>query len=254
MSGEFTDKCVLVSGGTRGIGLASARKFADEGARVVVCGSNQKNLDLAVEDLKQRSPGSFGIQCDVSKPEEINHLFAEIESGFGRLDVCMVSAGIFPLTRIDDISIEEIDRTLNINVKGLFWVSQQAGRLMQKKGSGSIIHVGSMCGFVAGSEDTGLASYCASKGAAHMLTKSFAAEYGPMGIRVNGIAPGWIATDMNAETREDPDEMATYTRMIPLGRFGEPEEVAELAAFLASDEASFVNGAIVVIDGGNMSL
>ena len=87
-----------------------------------------------------------------------------------------------------------------------------------------------------------------------MLTKSFAAEYGPMGIRVNGIAPGWIATDMNAETREDPDEMATWIRMIPLGRFGEPEEVAELAAFLASDEASFVNGAIVVIDGGNMSL
>ena len=253
MSKEFTDKCVLVSGGTRGIGLASARKFADEGARVVVCGSNQKNLDLAVEDLKQRSPGSFGIQCDVSKPEAVNHLFAEIESGFGHLDVCMVSAGIFPETRIEGISIEEFDRTLNINVKGLFWVSQQAGRLMQKKGSGSIIHVGSMAGFCAGSE-SGLASYCASKGAVHSLTKSFAAEYGPMGIRVNAIAPGWISTDMNAETRENPDLMAIYTRMIPLGRFGKPEEVAELAAFLASDEASFVNGAIVVIDGGNMSL
>jgi len=255
MSKEFTDKCVLVVGGTRGIGLACARKFADGGARGVVCGSNQKNLDIAVEDLKQRSPESFGIQCDVSNPKNVNHLFEEIESRSDRLDVCMVTAGIFPVTRIDGISLEEIDKTLNVNVKGLFWVSQQAGRLMQKQGKGAIVLLGSMAGFVAGeSDDSGLASYCASKGAVHSLTKSFASEYGPMGIRVNAIAPGWISTDMNAEIREDLDSVERYTQLIPLGRFGKPEEVAELAAFLASDDASFVNGAIVIIDGGNMSL
>ena len=110
-----------------------------------------------------------------------------------------------------------------------------------------------MSGFAADPEG-GLVSYNTSKGAVHMLTKSFAAEFGPIGIRVNGIAPGWIASDINADIRKNQKLMKKYTRLIPLGRFGKPEEIAELAAFLASDEASFVNGAIVVIDGGNMSI
>jgi NAD(P)-dependent dehydrogenase (short-subunit alcohol dehydrogenase family) len=125
--------------------------------------------------------------------------------------------------------------------------------MMKEKGKGSIIHIGSMAGFCA-DPNGGLASYCASKGAVHMLTKSFAAEFGPVGVRVNGIAPGWITSDMNADVRANQELMAIYTKNIPLGRFGEPEEVAELAAFLSSDDASFVNGAIVVIDGGNMSI
>ena len=165
----------------------------------------------------------------------------------------MISAGICPWTMIDEITVDEFDKTMNINAKGLFLVSQAAARMIKEQGKGSIIHVGSMAGFCADPEG-GLASDCASKGAVHLLTKSFAAEYGPLGIRVNGIAPGWISTDMNAEVREDPEQMKTYTDLIPLGRFGEPEEVAELAAFIASDDASFLNGSIVVIDGGNLSI
>ena len=253
MKKTFTDRYVLVSGGTRGIGLASAIKFADEGARVAICSSSQQNVDKALPDIQKRSPESIGFKCDVSSPKEIDAMFGEIEQVFGRLDVCMVTAGVCPWTRIDEITSEELTRTYDINVRGLFLISQGAGRMMQRSGSGAIIHVGSISGFCADPEG-GLASYCASKGAVHALTKCFAAEYGPLGIRANGIAPGWIASDMNADIRKDPEQMKTYTRLIPLGRFGETAEVAELAAFLASEEASFVNGAIVLIDGGNMSL
>ena len=253
MSDMFRNRVVLVCGGTRGMGLASAKKFASEGASVVICGSNQGSLDNAIALLEEISSASFGVQCDISKSADIDNLFSEINERYGRLDVCMISAGICPWTMIDEITEEEFDRTISINTKGLFLVSQKAARIMKEQESGSIIQVGSMAGFCADPEG-GLAAYCASKAAVHLLTKSFAAEYGPLGIRVNGIAPGWISTDMNASVRKDPELMKTYTNLIPLGRFGEPEEVAELAAFLASDDASFVNGAIVVIDGGNLSI
>jgi 3-oxoacyl-[acyl-carrier protein] reductase len=253
MSGIFKGQVALVSGGTRGIGLATARKFASEGSSVVVCGSNQQNVDKATAHLKATGVKAVGVTCDVANPTEIDTMFTEIERGFGRLDICVITAGICPWTMIDDITEDEFNKTMDINVKGLFLVSQKAGRMIKEQGKGSIIHVGSMAGLCADPEG-GLASYCASKGAVHLLTKSFAAEFGPAGVRVNGIAPGWIATDMNAQVRADKELMAKYTKLIPLGRFGQPEEVAELAAFLASDEASFVNGAIVVIDGGNLSI
>lgn len=253
MNGMFEGQVALVSGGTRGIGLASAKKFAREGADVAVCGSSQENVNRATEEIGSAGGNVLGIKCDVSNLKNIDAMFSEIEEKYGRLDICMISAGICPWTMIDEITEDELNKTMNINVRGLFVVSQKAGRLIKKQGKGSIIHVGSMAGFCADPEG-GLASYCASKGAVHLLTKSFAAEFGPLGVRVNGIAPGWIATDMNAEVRSDPDLMSTYTKLIPLGRFGEPEEVAELAAFLASEDASFVNGSIVVIDGGNLSI
>lgn len=253
MSEEFKGQVALISGGTRGIGLATAKKFASEGASVAVCGSSQENVDKATREIKATGGDVIGIRCDVSSPRQIDAMFSEIERKYDHLNICVITAGICPWTMIDEITEDEFDRTMAINVKGLFLVSQKAGRLIKKQGKGSIIHVGSMAGFCADPEG-GLASYCASKGAVHLLTKSFAAEFGPLGIRVNGIAPGWIATDMNAQVRADPKLMATYTKLIPLGRFGEPEEAAELAAFLASDDASFVNGSIVVIDGGNLSI
>jgi len=249
----FKDQVVLVSGGTRGMGLASAKKFASEGANVVVCGSNSENVDKAVIELNEIGNQVLGIKCNVAEPAEIDAMFVEIEKQFGRLDICMITAGVCPWTMIHEITEDEIDNTFDINVKGLFLVSQKAGAMIKKQGKGSIIHVGSMAGFCADPEG-GLASYCSSKGAVHLLTKSFAAEFGPAGVRVNGIAPGWISTDMNAEVRANPEQFDLYTKLIPLGRFGEPEEVAELAAFLASEEASFLNGAIIPIDGGNLSI
>ncbi|MBW1714124.1 MAG: SDR family oxidoreductase [Deltaproteobacteria bacterium] len=253
MSGIFEGQVALISGGTRGMGLASAKKFAQEGAAVVVCGSNQKNVDQAVEELKAIGPEVMGVKCDVSRPGDIEAMFDQLERRFNRLDTCMVTAGVCPWTMIEEITLDEFENTFDINVKGMFLVSQKAGQMIKKQGKGSIIQVGSIAGFCADPEG-GLTTYCATKGAVHLLTKSFSREFAPLGIRVNGIAPGWIATDMNQEVRDDPELMATYTSIIPLGRFGQPEEVAELAAFLASDEASFVNGCVVVIDGGNMAI
>ena len=243
----------LVSGGTRGIGYACAKKFGDEGADVVICGSSERTVNEATQKLKESEGRVLGLVCDVSNPLAIDSMFSEIQAQFGNLDICMITAGICPWTKIEDVTMDEMNKTFDINTKGLFLVSQKAGAMMKEKGKGAIIHVGSMSGFVADPEG-GLVSYNASKGAVHMLTKSFATEFGPIGIRVNGIAPGWVESDINAEIRKDPELMKTYTKLIPLGRFGKPEEIAELAAFLASDDASFVNGAIVVIDGGNMSV
>ncbi len=249
----FKGQKVLVSGGTRGIGFACAKKFVDEGADVVICGSTERTVNEAIQKLKESGDRVFGLTCDVSNPLEIDSMFFKIQSLVGNLDICMIAAGICPWTKIEDVTMDEMNKTLDINAKGLFRVSQKAGAMMKEKGKGAIIHVGSMSGFAADPEG-GLVSYNASKGAVHMLTKSFAAEFGPIGIRVNGIAPGWIESDINADIRKNQKLMEKYTRLIPLGRFGKPEEIAELASFLASDEASFVNGAIVVIDGGNMSV
>ncbi|MBW2369631.1 MAG: SDR family oxidoreductase [Deltaproteobacteria bacterium] len=251
--GLFEGKIVLVSGGTRGIGFAAAKKFAHEGATVAVCGRNRQHVDQAAADLRMISASSTGMKCDVSNPEEIDAMFTQLVDQYKRLDICLVTAGICEWRETDEISVNDFNRTMDINARGLFLVTRHAGKMMKKQGSGSIILNGSISGFMADPQG-GLIAYEASKGAVHLLTKSFAAEYGPFGVRVNGIAPGWISTDMNAQVRADADMMKEILNLIPLGRFGEPEEVAELAAFLASEDASFVNGAIVSIDGGNLSI
>lgn len=253
MSGILKGQVALISGGTRGMGLATAKRFAREGAAVAVCGSNPDTVSKAEEELKGLGAEALGVRCNVSQPAQIEALFDQVEQRFNRLDICMITAGVCPWTMIEEITLDEFESTFDINVKGMFLVSQKAGEMIKKQGRGSIIQVGSIAGFCADPEG-GLTTYCATKGAVHMLTKSFSREFAPHGVRVNGIAPGWISTDMNKEVREDPELMATYTGIIPLGRFGEPEEVAELALFLASEEASFVNGCVVVIDGGNMAI
>lgn len=253
MSGAFGNQVVMVTGGTRGIGLATARKFVEEGAKVIVSSSQQRNVDEATDELRGIGGDVLGVACDMGDPIGIDDLFVASRERFGHLDVCVCDAAVCPWTMVSDITVEEIDRTMGINVRGLFLVSQKAAAMMREQGSGALVHVGSMAGFCADPEG-GLATYCASKAAVHLLTRSLAAELGPVGIRVNGVAPGWIATDMNAEVRADAELMAKYLEVIPLGRFGEPREVADLIAFLASEDAAFVNGAVLLIDGGNMSI
>ena len=253
MSGVLRDKVVVVTGGTRGIGLAIARRFLDEGAQVAVCGTSERSVSAARAELVNAGDRVAAIVCDVSQKPQVGRLFAEVRERWGRLDVCVCGAGVFPFATLLEASEEHVESTLAVNFKGALLTSQAAAAAMVEQGAGSIVHIGSMAG-IAVDPEGGLSAYCASKAAVHLLAMQSAVELAPFGVRVNAIAPGWVATDMNAEIRNDRELMAKYTRAIPLRRFGRPEEIAAVACFLASDPAKCVTGAIIPVDGGNLAI
>jgi 3-oxoacyl-[acyl-carrier protein] reductase len=247
--GAFDDKVALVTGGTRGIGLAVARALAGEGAGVMICGRDPARVDEAAADLGSRGATVAGVVCDVADPAQIAALAAETERLFGRVDVCVADAGVCPEAPVDDLDAAFVDAALAVNVRGLLLTTQAAARLMTD--GGSVVHLGSVSGFVSAPEG-GEAVYEASKAAVHALTRACAVELAPRGIRVNAVAPGWIATDMTAGI--DDDLRAQYLRGVPLGRFGRPDEVAEAVLFLAGDDASGMTGTILVVDGGLLAV
>jgi NAD(P)-dependent dehydrogenase (short-subunit alcohol dehydrogenase family) len=253
MSGEFADRVVLVTGGTRGIGLAIARRFLDEGALVAICSKGEASVRAATDLLADDGERLLAMACDVSDSGDVDRLFDLVVSRWGRLDVAVCAAGVCPWDHLEAITPESVDQTMAINVKGPLVVARRAAALMTAARRGAIVNIGSIGGIAADPEG-GLAVYCASKAAVHLLTMQIAAELAPYGVRVNAIAPGWIATDINAEIRADAALLSKYTKAIPLGRFGRPEEIASVAAFLASDAAAFVTGAVVPVDGGNLAI
>jgi len=253
MSGALRDKVAVVTGGTRGIGLAIAKRLLDEGAKVAVCGASERSVSAARAELASAADRVAAIVCDVSQTLQVDRLFAEVKERWDGLDVCVCAAGIFPFATLLEASEEHVESTLAVNFKGALLTSQAAAGAMVKRRTGSIVHIGSMAGFAVDPEG-GLFAYCASKAAVHLLAMQSAVELAPHGVRVNAIAPGWVATDMNADIRSDRELMAKYTRAIPLRRFGRPEEIAAVACFLASDAAQCVTGAVIPVDGGNLAI
>lgn len=248
--GAFRERVALVTGGTRGIGFAVAQALAREGAGLVVCGLDEERLEAATAELESRGATVAGFACDVADPAQVAALAAEAERLFGHLDVCVADAGICPAAPLDETDAGLLDRVLAVNVRGLFLTTQAAARLMPPAG-GAVVHLGSVSGFVTGPEG-GEAAYEASKAAVHALTRACAVELAPRGIRVNAVAPGWVATDMTAAI--DETLRAAYLRGVPLGRFARPEEVAEAVLFLAGDDASAVTGTTLVVDGGLLAV
>jgi 3-oxoacyl-[acyl-carrier protein] reductase len=245
------DKVALVTGGTRGIGFAVARALAREGAGLVVCGRDAERAEAAAAELESRGATVAGFACDVDDPAAVARLVAETERLFGRLDVCVAAAGICPEGMVEELDGAHVDAVLAVNVRGLLLTTQAAARLMAASGGGSVVHVGSVSGFTSGPEG-GEAVYEASKAAVHALTKACAVELAPRGIRVNAVAPGWVDTDMTADT---PDDLrATFIGRVPFGRYARPEEIAEAALFLAGDDASGITGTVLVVDGALLAV
>ena len=244
-------KGVLVAGASRGIGEAAARRFLEEGCRVFICARGAAGVEQAVGEL--RALGEMhGAACDVSDPDAVKRLVEEAERVLGGIDVLANNAGVAWQEPFLDITLEHWDQVLDINLRGMFLVAQAVARRMVARGrGGAIVNMSSTNAFEG---EAGYAHYNASKGAITMLTRTMATELGQHGIRVNALCPGKIFTPLQGEA-EDPEYTARYEReKIPLGRSGRVEEVAAAYAFLASDEATFITGEMLVVDGGQLAM
>ena len=243
---KLHNKIALITGGSTGIGLATAQRFIADGAQVVITGRNQEALDLAVAELGDRATG---IRGDVASLEDLDRLFAQVQKQFGRVDVLFANAGIAPFVPFEAVTEDHFDRLFNINVRGLFFTVQKALPLLSE--NASIILNASV---VAHSGLPNTSVYSATKAAVRSLGRTLAAELSPRGIRVNVVSPGLIETPLVGKLGLSQDDVEAFGAQIvqqtPLGRVGKPEEIAATAAFLASDEASYFTGADLVADGG----
>lgn len=241
------NKTAVVTGGTRGIGLAIARKYLENGANVVIAGSRQETVDQALEKLQEYEGRIMGICPDLCNPEEVAAAFASVKERFGSLDILANNAGISSRTSIYEYTLEEFTRIVNINLNAVFVCSQAAARIMKEQGGGVIINTSSMVGEYGQASGCG---YPATKFAVNGLTKSLARELARDGIRVNAVAPGVTNTDMVAAL---PKEMVDrISAGIPMGRVGEPMDVANAFLYLASDMAAYVTGVVLRVDGAAM--
>ena len=253
---QLDGKVSLVTGASRGIGLAMAEGLAGAGADLVIVGRKIETLTPIAERVANETDRKIlPIQADVSNLSEIDALVAQTVETFGRLDVLVNNAGVFPVAPMLEMQHEEFDLIYQVNSRGLAYCSQAVGRRMVEQGTGgAIINLASVDGFRP--SFVGLAAYNMAKGGVVMFTKALALELAPHQIRVNAIAPGGISTEGTAELRaaltdDDRERMAAGpTRMIPLGHRSGPDEIAKAAVFLASDGSSFVTGEPLVVDGG----
>lgn len=239
-------KTAVVTGGTRGIGYAVVKKFLQNGAKVALLGSRQETVDQALDKLKEEGVEGevIGLCPSLTSPQEIEEAFATVKDTFGSLDILVNNAGISARESIYDYKPEDFEKIMDLNVNAVFICSQAAAKIMKPQGGGVIINTSSMVSLYGQPSGCG---YPASKFAVNGLTKSLARELGKDHIRVNAVAPGVTRTDMVAVLPEAVIQPIIAT--IPLGRVGEPEEVADAFLFLASDMASYVTGEILSVDG-----
>ena len=249
VSRRLEGKVVAITGGNQGIGLGIAQRFIQEGAAVAICyRSDTAGSEHVAESLRAGGGRAVAIQADVSKLADGQRFISETVSQLGELDILVNNAGVEKRANFWDVTEADYDFVLDVNLKGLFFATQAAVRyLMQAKRRGKIINISSVHEELPFPH---FASYCASKGGLKMLTRNLSIELAPFGITINNIAPGAIETPINKNLLNDPVKLKSLLENIPLRRLGKPEDVASIAAFLASEESSYVTGTTFVVDGG----
>jgi glucose 1-dehydrogenase len=248
VSKRLEGKVAAITGGNQGIGLGIAQRFIQEGAAVAICYRSDTVGSERVAESLRAGGRAVAIQADVSKLADGQRFISETVSQLGALDILVNNAGVEKRADFWDVTEADYDFVLNVNLKGLFFVTQAMVRyLMQAKRPGKIINISSVHEELPFPHFT---SYCASKGGLKMITRNLSIELAPLGITINNIAPGAIETPINRNLLNDPVKLKSLLENIPLRRLGKPEDVASIAAFLASDESSYVTGTTFVVDGG----
>jgi len=256
MNSRLKDKIAIVTGAGSGIGRAIALAMVREGARVVLVGRRNDRVEAVAREVPREEQGSaMALAADVSKRDSIERVLQETAKAFGGINVLVNNAGILHPGTVEQITEAQWDETFNINVRGLWLLSRAVLPHLRKAGGGSIINVASVLG-INGVRNR--AAYAASKGAVVLLTKCMAIDHGHENIRVNAICPSFVETDLTAAVLSkaaDPDAMRRERIGVhPIGRLGQPEDMAGLAVYLASDESSWVTGAVFPVDGGYLAV
>ena len=249
MPNRLTGKVALVTGGDQGIGRAIAERLAREGADVAICyRKNKKGADEVVDSISATKRSAAAFQADVGNVSDGQRFIEQAVAALGKIDILVNNAGLEKRADFWDVTEEDFDAVLNVNLKGMFFVTQAVVRHLRQAGrGGKVINISSVHEELPFPH---FASYCASKGGIKMLTRNLAIELAPNGITINSIAPGAIETPINTKLLNDPVKLKELLGNIPLGRLGKPEDVAGLASFLASAESDYVTGSTFFVDGG----
>ncbi|MDQ3059836.1 MAG: 3-oxoacyl-ACP reductase FabG [Pseudomonadota bacterium] len=242
---RLQNKISLITGAAQGIGLATSLKFAREGAIVIICDVQQAAIDDAVRQCQALGAQAVGYRMDVTQRDQVDTVVSQVKAQFGRIDVLVNNAGITQDARLVKMTTEQFDRVIDVNLRGVFHCAQAVADIMVAQGAGVILNASSVVGIYG---NFGQTNYAASKFGVIGFTKTWSRELGPKGVRVNAVAPGFIATPILGTI---PDNvLQEMEHRVPLKRLGQPEEIANVYAFLASDEASYVNGAVIEVSGG----
>jgi len=242
---RLKNKVSIITGAAQGIGLATALKFAQEGAIVVVCDLRQAGVDAAVAACEAAGAQACGFALSVADRAAVDAMVAAVKEKFGRIDVLVNNAGITQDARLQKMTLAQFDAVIDVNLRAVFHCAQAVTDTMVAQGSGVILNASSVVGIYG---NYGQTNYAASKFGVIGFTKTWSRELGPKGIRVNAVAPGFIETPIIATVPDKVIEQLKHD--VPLGRLGKPEEIANVYAFLASDEASYINGTVIEVAGG----
>ncbi len=244
---KLKNKKAIVTGAGSGIGREIAKTFARQKAAVVIADINEEGGKKTVSQIKEEGGEAIFVKTDVSKAEDIDKMVDACLEEFGGVDILVNNAGIFKTSPLHEMEEETWQQIISVNLKGVFLGSKRVLREFVEKKSGKIVNITSIAGF-RGFNEAG--AYCASKGGIIALTKSMALDYAPRGININAVAPGVIETSMTNPLLEDPEQAKTFNANTPYTRLGKPEDIAQAVLYLASKDSNFVNGEVLVVDGG----
>jgi len=244
---DLTGKVAIVTGAAKGMGKADVLKLSGAGAKVVLCDIDVPGCQEVADEIKNNGGESLVVKCDTSKKSDIDNVVAEAVKKFGKIDILVNNAGIYPFEPFLQMPEQNFEKVININLKGYFLMAQACANEMAKQKSGSIINIASIAAIMG---LAGLTHYCGSKGGVVAMSKAMALELAPLGIRVNNIAPGAIDTPGTHTAATSEKDRQAMVAAVPMKRWGDPEEIANVVLFLASDESSYMTGSTMVVDGG----
>ena len=241
---RLEDKSAIITGGGSGIGLACAKLFSNEGAKVAIIGRRKNRLELAAKEVEGHILPVVG---DLTNNNDLDNLISKTLHAFKKIDIVVNNGGIFSGSSVHETKDEDWNTIMNTNINSVFQLTKRVLPHMMKRKAGTFVHIASILGLVAA---PGVAAYNVSKGALLQFNRSIAMEYGSLGIRSNAVCPGLVKTEMTEDLMKDEELMLEWSKDYPIGRFGVPEDIASACLYLASDESSFVTGVALPVDGG----